>query len=215
VTGPGRHAATRGPATGDVRLVAAPVAWLLALTFMVVLSGLVSAGRTSGFDDSAGAWFWPSGEWEWPQLVCDVVVEGLQPRVSVLLLLVGGALAARRHRSLWPLLLAGGAVVLLAAGLLVLRSAVTRVDMHGVGGSYPSGHEASIVVTAGTLVLVAQWHRARWWTVTCVSAPPAVVMGTALLVTGTHWFTDVVGGALLGLLVLTLVAVAAGRYGRA
>ncbi|MFC5729975.1 MULTISPECIES: phosphatase PAP2 family protein [Nocardioides] len=215
MTGPGRHTAQGRPAPGGVRLVAAPVLWLVAVTSLAVLSALVSAGRTAGFDDSAREWFWPSGEWGWQQRVCDVVVEGLQPRVSVVLLLVGGALAARSFRSLWPLLLTGVAVVLLIAGLWVLRSAVTRVDMHGVDGSYPSGHEASIVVTAGTLVLVARWHGTSWRTVGGVGAT-ALVMGVALLVTGTHWSTDVVGGALLGLSVLgtlTLVGAVGGWPG--
>lgn len=215
MTGPGRHAARGRPAPGDVRVVVAPVAWLVAVTFLAVLSAVVSAGRTAGFDDSAGEWFWPSGEWGWPQRVSDVVVEGLQPRVCVLLLLVAGALAARRNRSPWPLLLVGAAVVLLVAGLRILRSAVTRFDMHGVDGSYPSGHEASIVVAAGTLVLVTRWYRARWLAVAGVGAA-ALVMGIALLVTGTHWSTDVVGGALLGFSVLgtlTLVGVVGGWPG--
>lgn len=191
------------PATRDgVPVAAALIGGLATLTLLAVLSAAVSEGWTVGFDDRARKWFWPSGEWGWQQRVGDVVVEGLRPWMSVLLLLAGGALAALRRRSPWPLVMVGAAVVLLTAGVLVLRAAVTRVDMHGVDGSYPSGHEASIVVTVGTLLLAARWRAVRSRTVLGAGALAALVKGTALLVTGTHWCTDVVGGALLGFAVL-------------
>lgn len=190
--------------SGRTRVVLLVGVVVLLVAALAVLSGWVAAGRTVGFDDRLRVWFWPSGEWRRPQHVGDVVVEGLQPRVTVALLLVGAALVARRRRTIRPLLLSGAAVVLLAVGLYVLKSVVTRADLHGVDGSFPSGHEASIVVAVGTSAVAMHWPRR-------VAVPLlgvlALVMGAALLVTGTHWFTDVLGGALLGSIVLGVMLV--------
>jgi membrane-associated phospholipid phosphatase len=86
--------------------------------------------------------------------------------------------------------------------------AVGRPDTHGTtadshGGSYPSGHIIAVVVCLGLVVLMTQPRARRW--VWLVPALVGGLMGVCILVQAAHWSTDVVGGGLLAVGVLTAV----------
>jgi membrane-associated phospholipid phosphatase len=67
--------------------------------------------------------------------------------------------------------------------------------MSAVGGSFPSGHMASVGICLGGALLVIR-ARTRWWEWLPVGAI-ALSMAFSLLVQSAHWLTDVLGGALL------------------
>lgn len=149
----------------------------LALAFGV-LSALVHTHVTDGADLWVLRHLYPHQHWGLPQVVSDVLVEALQPIVTGLAYVL---LAWRRAWAAVPGALLRVALVM--ATVASLKWFFERPDVHGstghLGGSYPSGHMAALVA-----------YGAPWW----LGAPLAL----ALLVTGTHWLTDVVAGVLVG-----------------
>jgi membrane-associated phospholipid phosphatase len=189
-----------GPAAGRW------IALGLALAFLV-LAVVVRLGLLDAWDSSARAWFRPNDEWGPRQLRADRVVEGLRPPVIVPMLGPLVLIMSGLRRSIWPAVLAGGTILLLVGVTLATQIAVARPDPHGVvdspGGSFPSGHTATIIVVFGLLILLLQ-PRPRWW-LWLVPAGAGAAMGGSLLIQAAHWTTDVVGGALLAAGVLAAV----------
>lgn len=176
----------------------------VALACYVVLTVLVAAHVTDRLDAWARTFFWPDGEWGRAQAAADIVVEGLKPR-NVAVLIPAVALVAAVHRSSWRPLAYAGAISVLAAGLTVLTKVMlARPDTHRIvtdfGGSYPSGHTATVLVSLGTAVLVLE-RRSRWWEWALVLLV-GCAMGVSLLLEAAHWLTDVVGSVLLVVAVL-------------
>jgi membrane-associated phospholipid phosphatase len=96
-----------------------------------------------------------------------------------------------------------------------LKLLLHRPDPHGAlsdhGGSFPSGHTVTLVVCAGlvTMMLAPAGQRWRWLPTFLVGT----LMAIALLVQAAHWFTDVLGGGLVGVAVLaSLVASGTDRW---
>lgn len=108
--------------------------------------------------------------------------------------------------SLVALNLVVGAIKILV-GRTKPRLGLDVVDAGGM--SYPSGHTSNAVLTWGLIayLLIQYSRRARKRTgrlvVTVVSITVAVV--SVSLFRNTHWFTDLLGGALIGALLLTLL----------
>jgi membrane-associated phospholipid phosphatase len=119
-----------------------------------------------------------------------------------------------RHRSWRPALLAGIAVFSVNLLVLIAKVAMTRgrpVSGRGFfsgGDMYPSGHTANILLVYGLCFhLIAHYghvsartKRVLLWAV-CVLG---VVMFTTSLTLRWHWFSDLVGGFLIGGAVLAL-----------
>jgi undecaprenyl-diphosphatase len=148
----------------------------------------------------------------------DVIVEGLRP-MSTLLLMAGVAAAlSLARRSARPLLVATAASLLMVGVTLGAKLLLHRPDPHGAlsdhGGSFPSGHTATIVVCAGLVtMLLAPGARWWWWLATLLLG---TLMAAALLVQTAHWVTDVAGGGLVGVTVLaTMIALGADRWSAA
>ena len=99
------------------------------------------------------------------------------------------------------------AVALATAALvtLLVKVALARPDPHGTGtghgGSFPSGHMVGVVLGVALVVhlLAPRALRGLW---VGGAAAGLFIMGTGLVVIGAHWFSDVVGGLLLGFAVL-------------
>lgn len=170
------------------RAVRAGPAVLVALAFGV-LSVLVHTHVTDPLDLAAFHRLYPGQRWGPPQMAGDVLVNALQPTVTGVVFVL---LAWRRSRrapagSRWPIVLrAAGRVAVVTVLVAFLKWFFDRPDVHGstahLGGSYPSGHMVALAA-----------YGAPWWL--------AVLLALALLVTGTHWLTDVVAGVLVGWLV--------------
>jgi membrane-associated phospholipid phosphatase len=147
--------------------------------------------------------------WTYP---CAVVVSGL--------IVIGtGAILWRRHGP--EVGLAPAAAWLLANAIEVTgKSVLTKPTVYGTNygerlpvapynDSFPSGHMTRGVVVAWALALV--WARATPWLVVWLA-----LVGPALVLSSAHTISDVVGGALVGLLAVVAVhPLAVARMGRA
>lgn len=71
----------------------------------------------------------------------------------------------------------------------------------GTGYSFPSGHVMAAVALWGLLpVVVALYTRRRsvWWTSVTVSAAMIGAIAASRVYLGVHWFSDIIGGLLVG-----------------
>ncbi len=93
-----------------------------------------------------------------------------------------------------------------AVGQLVARQrpAVDRLVDSAVDKSFPSGHVAAATVYLALAVIVF-WHtRSVWWRALAIAAGSAVavIVAVARMYQGMHFLSDVIAGALLGLMTL-------------
>jgi membrane-associated phospholipid phosphatase len=113
------------------------------------------------------------------------------------------AIIAVVGRSLRPAMFVLGVCVVTGAVTVVAKAAIGRPDPHGAierfGGSFPSGHTITIILCLGLAVLLLPG--VGWW-IWLVPVAGGILMGASLLVEGTRWTTDIVGGALLAACVL-------------
>jgi membrane-associated phospholipid phosphatase len=172
----------------------------------LVLTWFVAAGRTVSLDDAVYQVFRPGGVWAGAQEVFGNVVDDLQPAVCVLILVAVAGYSARRQRSWAPLVLVAVLLVPTAMVILGTKTVVDRVDPAGGftpgRGAYSSGHSAFILLcSAGVAMLIER--PVRWW-VRILVGGLCVLMALSLLWIGLHWFSDVVGGSLVGVVVLAL-----------
>ena len=175
--------------------------WLAACSasLFVALTVLVVTGVTRPVDSAAAGWLRPGLVWGPWQVRLSPWMTRLEPARMYLLLGVTAmavALWRRSWRSLaFAALLAGTSAVV----TLLAKNAFHRPDPAGYvpdsGGSYPSGHTVAVIVCLSGCLLVVL-PRTRWWWWVPV-AGVTTLLATALLVSGAHWLTDVLGGALL------------------
>ena len=73
--------------------------------------------------------------------------------------------------------------------------------VNGHGPSFPSGHVMAAVALWGLLPLVVSLYtsnRRVWWSTTVGSAALIVAIGASRIYLGVHWFSDVIGGLIVG-----------------
>lgn len=177
-----------------------------AFALFLALTVLVLRGVTQPVDTRVFHRLRPEDGWGDAQVRFAPWIGRLRPEHMYVLLAATSVVVSLWRRSVWPLLFA----LALAAGAAVLTVAVKLVgqrgDPHGFvaqsGGAYPSGHTVTLVVCLGGCLLVI-WPRVRWWLWLPVVGA-AALLGTSLLVAGAHWFTDVLGGMLLGVALLAV-----------
>jgi membrane-associated phospholipid phosphatase len=178
-----------------------------------VLAILVRLGLTQSLDEAVRQWARPDDVWGSLQLRVDVIVEGLRPASTLILTTGVAAAVALARRSARSLLLAAAAGLLLVGVTVAVKLLLHRPDPHGDlsdhGGSFPSGHTATIVVCAGIVTLLLGATRRSWWWLP--TALLGTLMAAALLVQAAHWMTDLVGGGLAGVTVLATVIALGGR----
>jgi len=174
----------------------------------VVLTGWVALGVSQPLDRWVFVWARPDDEWALGQVRWASVVEALRPPVAATAVSFVAAVVCVAHRSLRPALVTAGTMAMAAAGTLLVKVALARPDPHGTGtghgGSFPSGHTVGVVLAVGLTVHLLAPGARRWRSLGAAAA--GGLMGTALVVIGAHWVTDVAGGLVLGFAVLAAVA---------
>jgi membrane-associated phospholipid phosphatase len=127
----------------------------------------------------------------------------VDPPVLALLMVVTVALAVSRRR--WQL--AAAAVLAPVVAIVLVRLLKLLFQRQKGGGlAYPSGHTTVMVVVLGMTVLLAG---IAWWAV--LVAVAWCLLGMVGAGTTFHYFTDTVGGLLLGTAVVCVAALALGR----
>ena len=150
---------------------------------------------------TAPAWRWLSDSWHAPaQLLVDLG----SYQVAVPVLAACALIAAARRRTLRPLLTALAGVVLLLVTVTAAKIAIGRpgpgLTTLGSGGLgvFPSGHTTTATVCLGLAVLLLIPSRAA----VAAVAVACLLVGVALVWCDYHWFTDVVAGWALAVLII-------------
>lgn len=137
-----------------------------------------------------------------------------QRSVLVPILLLVAGVFARRHRTWRPVVLAMMSFLVLNVVVGAMKILIGReetetgsVDVLAGGVIFPSGHSSNMVLSGG-LVIYLFWRYAadpplRRLTVLMAALTTLTIM-TSLYI-GSHWLTDLVGGALVGGLLLQSV----------
>jgi len=133
-------------------------------------------------------------------------------------LFAGGLFWAGHRAAAVHVVLAGVATTLLTTGLkygLFLARPET-VDLPPVTPAYPSGHSSGVTVLYGLAAafIAQEFPRRQRWKIYGVAALPIFLVALSRLYLGVHWFSDTVGGLLLGLAVCGMVRVSFSRYDR-
>jgi membrane-associated phospholipid phosphatase len=188
---------------------------LTCLGLLAVLALAVLAGFTDSLDVWARERFRPDFTWGDDQQRANHVVFWLAPAHMRVLLLVGSAVVSAWRWTLWPLIQSGLAVSATAGTVLALKFLMDRADPKGghtsLGGSFPSGHSAVLLVCVATGAMLVSCPT-RWWQRAGFLVLEAA-LAAAMLYVGLHWLTDIVGGALVAGVVLGIEALVAGPDG--
>ena len=143
------------------------------------------------------------------------VVSVFSPATDAACLGIGAGLLSWLRRR--PAVFVAAAVTawLIAAIVLLTKAGVGRSFptsvLHEHGGAYPSGHTAAFLVCFGTLAFLATTRRRRWRAPLLAAVGIATGLMAAALVYGrSHWLTDTVASASLGIALLSALARVAG-----
>lgn len=182
------------------------------IVLFVALTGLVVSGVAQSLDDRIISEVRPNDAWGEAQVRYSPWMHWLRP-TRMFLLLAGTCVALSVWRRSWRPLVTGLVTGSVSVALVILaKVAVHRPDPHGAlppsGGSYPSGHIVAVLVCL-VGCLVASGPRVHWWW-WALPAAGAGLMSAALVVSAAHWPSDVLGGGLLALAVVTAARGSAG-----
>ena len=138
---------------------------------------------------------------------------GLLSSILVLVLLGQRQPAAALHWSI---------AIVLVLGLNTLLKQLFQIDRPELllqplsSYSFPSGHTsgATLFYTLLASFIAQQRSYHRRWPLYAIACVPAGLVGLSRIYLGVHWFSDVLGGVLLGLLLSALIRLSYSRYDR-
>jgi membrane-associated phospholipid phosphatase len=164
----------------------------------------VAAGLTGALDRAVYELFRPDGVWGPAQVALARVLGLVSPGTGVALLGTVAAVVAVSRRRWTPVAVAGLVTVPTAAVVVATKWVVERADPAGGlvlhHGAFPSGHAALLLTSAAGVALVIRRPVPPWSRMLVAGVWAGTVL--CLLVVGTHWFSDVVGGTLVGVAVV-------------
>jgi membrane-associated phospholipid phosphatase len=191
------------------------VAGLLTLGLLYVIVDIFVEGPLTQLDLAVERW---DGETSIPSLKGAAWLYDKVGQRSVLipvLLIVAGVLA-RRHRTWRPVVLAGVSFLILnvvvgAMKIIIGRSETETGDPSVLNGGviFPSGHSSNMVLTGGLIIYLLWRYTDRpplRRLVVLVSVMTTITIAVSIYI-GSHWVSDLIGGALVGGLLLQAVIV--------
>lgn len=208
------------------------ILWFLGLIFLVASCFVIESHKTPYPADLAAAHFIQGLHLAtaitllllFPSLINDPIPSIIALTLWVCGLLIIGFIQHRRGKSAKPWVMAGlflGLAVMFEAGINTLLNEVIgrprplpKDGIHVDGPlvpfpTYPSGHTAHDIVYYGFLLYLSFSARVRRWRYHWVLIPfqiyavfDILAIGYSRILRGDHWFTDVLGGYLEGLVLL-------------
>jgi membrane-associated phospholipid phosphatase len=199
-----------------IRLISSAVLlWLLLAGLGYVLTRWLEHTGVARWDVSVDRWFVRQRSQTWNDVTAigSHIAETYTVIAVGLVLFVGLRVVLGRWReSLFLATAVIGEVAIFVCTTLVIdrpRPGVPHLDSAPPTSSFPSGHEAAAIALYGGLA-VAVWasSRLRWPRVAtaAIAVGVPIAVGLSRLYRGMHFPTDVLGGALLGVLWLTATA---------
>ncbi len=191
--------------------------WVVPLVVLafVILSALTAGSNSLQFDLSVTEWI-QGGDGQLARWAADTgnLIGESTYAVGVLIVTVVATVVLKRWRDLWFLLAAAllRTLATVLKGILESpRPSADQATLHEVfdGFGFPSGHATTSAVLTGTLAfLVARQFptpRVRiaalaFW-ILCMG-----LTSFARVWVGAHWFTDTIGGSLVGVFIILVAA---------
>lgn len=175
---------------------------LTALTKLGI--GVHTHGRVTRFDAATMSWFVAhrSPEFNW---AAKVITQLGSPGATAAAGLLCGAVLSWQARSVIPGVVVIGTVASAALAETALKAVVVRpltpveLQLSTYSHSFPSGHVTGTGALLGIIAVCVGVGRSRTdraWLTGCVVAG-VLVVAVARLYLGAHWLTDVIGGAVL------------------
>ncbi|MFT5721408.1 MAG: membrane-associated phospholipid phosphatase [Motiliproteus sp.] len=139
--------------------------------------------------------------------------------IALLSLALGIRLIRDRNRTAALLWLGAMAALVILNTLLKLGFAMPRPEIllkPLASFSFPSGHSSASTLFFSLLAAFsAQQQPKRWrWLIYALAGLPALGVGLSRLYLGVHWFSDVLGGILLGLAIAAATCLVYSRFDR-
>jgi membrane-associated phospholipid phosphatase len=197
----------------DRRLAAA----LCALGLLAALTGLTigvhTHSRVTRFDAAVMSWFAAHHSSEFDRVAWAITDLG-SPGATAAAGILCGAVLSWQARSIIPATVVIGTVGLATVAETAMKAVVARpltpeeLQMTSESHSFPSGHVTGTGALLGIIAVCVGVGRSRTdraWLTVCVLAGVAAV-AVARLYLGVHWLTDVIGGAILAGLFVSLGA---------
>ena len=186
---------------------------LTALTGLAI--GVHTHGWVTGLDAGITSWFIAHRS-AGLNVAALVIADLGRPAAAAAAGLIGGALLSWRARSVIPGVVVIGTVAAAALANTALKAVVGRprspaeMQFPHIAGDhpFPSGHVTGTVALLGMIAVcvgVGRSRTVRAWLAGLVVAG-VLVVAVSRLHLGAHWLTDVIGGAVLGGVFVTLGA---------